>query len=115
LPAPLDRRVIDITPTFGTFDAITQLVPYRRQAECAQWLRTNGRAPDQWLALDDRPYWFSPYCENLIDCHSAIGLEPVVAARLTSALITARARNARNPRSAIAPVFVLPKSDAPAI
>jgi hypothetical protein len=115
LPSALGRRVIDITPTFGTFDAITALVPYRRQAEIAQWLRVNRRPPEQWLALDDRPHWFSPYCENLIDCHSAIGLEPVVAARLTSALITARARNARNLRPTPAPQFVLPKSDASAI
>jgi hypothetical protein len=116
LPARLAARVIAITPTFGTFDAITSLVPYRRQAECAQWLRVNQRPADAWLALDDRPHWFSPYCENVIDCNSAVGFEPVVEARLASALITARARRRR--ASAAQPAAgaqVLPKSDASAL
>ncbi|HUN90716.1 MAG TPA: HAD domain-containing protein [Burkholderiaceae bacterium] len=118
LPEEVAARVIGITPTFGQFDAATPLVPYRRQAECAHWLRMNNRPPDAWVALDDRPHWFSPYCENLIDCNSAIGLEPVVAARLTGALVTARARHARASRGAATArdgftvPAVLPKTDA---
>jgi hypothetical protein len=120
LPPRLAARMLGITPTFGTFDAVTTLVPYRRQAECAQWLRVNKRPADAWLALDDRPHWFSPYCENVIDCNSAVGLEPVVAARLTSALVTARARNARKARipatlHSVAPARLLPKTDTSAI
>jgi hypothetical protein len=90
LHAELQRRVIGVTPRFADFAAPRALVPYRRQAECMQWLADNGVSGAAWLALDDRPSWFVPYCENLIACDALAGFDDEVAGRLRSALLRAR-------------------------
>jgi len=92
LPETLRARVLGITPKFSEFSATAALVPYRRQAECEQWLHTHEMADSQWWALDDRAYWFAPYCENLIRCDASCGFDERVSARLTSALTVARKR-----------------------
>jgi hypothetical protein len=86
LPAPLRDRVIDVTPNFSDFPSTAALVPYRRQAECMHWMRLNGVEHKAWLALDDRPGEFTPYCENLIACDAQSGFDSTVSARLRSAL-----------------------------
>jgi len=93
LPSDLRQRIVDITPTFGDFEAPAPLIPYRRQAECVQWLRQNRLQDDAWLALDDRQDGFAPYCENLIACHPATGFDIEAQARLRSALLIHRQRN----------------------
>jgi HAD domain in Swiss Army Knife RNA repair proteins len=95
LPAVVRERVIDITPEFSRSSAPAQLVPYRRQAECTQWLHAQGEAETQWLALDDRASLFAPYCEQLILCESMQGLTDATAARLYGALLRARLRMLR--------------------
>ena len=87
LPAPLRERTIGVTPTFGDFESsAAELVPYRRQAECMQWMRQNRLQDAAWLALDDRPSGFTPYCDNLIACHPRSGFDATVSARLRSTL-----------------------------
>lgn len=95
LPAELQVRVIGTTPLFSTFSPPPHLVPYRRQAECAQWLHVNGQIQRDWIALDDRPSWFSPACEHLIVCDSRSGFNEEAAGRLRSALQLARERMLR--------------------
>jgi hypothetical protein len=90
LPIDLRERIVDITPRFGDFQALAPLIPYRRQAECVQWLHQNQLQNDTWLALDDRPDGSEPYCENLITCHPDLGFTAAVQARLHSALIRHR-------------------------
>ena len=90
LPEPLSRRVIGLTPNFGEFAVEPQLVPYRRHAECLRWLEMHRLADAEWVALDDRPAWFVPYCENLITCHPAVGFDEVIRARLSSRLTRSR-------------------------
>ena len=94
LVAPLDpelqRRVIGVTPRFSEITPAPGLVPYRRQAECVQWLDDNGVRDAAWLALDDRASWFEPYCDNLIACDSLCGFDDAAAARLRSALLRGR-------------------------
>jgi len=92
LPESLRQRVLGVTPRRSDFTPPTELLPYRRQAECVQWLREHGMADCTWWAVDDRVEWFQPYCENLIECNSRIGLDERVAARLHSALTVARER-----------------------
>lgn len=86
LPAPLRERIIGSTPTFGDFATSAGLIPYRRQAECMHWMQKSGLQDEAWLALDDRPSGFIPYCENLIACHPKYGFDGTVSARLRSAL-----------------------------
>jgi hypothetical protein len=86
LPPALREMAIGITPNFSNFAPRAELVPYRRQAECVQWLLENHLQDEAWLALDDRPSGFTPYCENLIGCDPRHGLDAAVCARLRSAL-----------------------------
>lgn len=90
LDADLQPRVIGVTPRFAEISPPRALVPYRRQAECVQWLEDNGVSGAAWLALDDRPSWFEPYCENLIACDALTGFDDEAAGRLHCALLRAR-------------------------
>ncbi|GAB4474919.1 MAG: HAD domain-containing protein [Burkholderiaceae bacterium] len=92
LAAPLRARVIGVTPTFGEFAAPARLVPYRRQAECRQWLVEQGQEDRPWLALDDRASLFEPYCDRLIQCDSQRGFDAAIARRLRTALVRERQR-----------------------
>jgi len=92
LPPSLRLRVLGSTPRCSDFSPPPDLVPYRRQAECAQWLKEHGMAESPWWALDDRAEWFTPYCENLIECDARAGFDERVAARLASVLTVARER-----------------------
>lgn len=92
LVAPLRARVIGVTPTFGNFVAPPRLVPYRRQAECLQWLVEQGHEDRPWFALDDRASWFEPYCDRLIECDSRRGFDAHAARRLHAALARERQR-----------------------
>lgn len=86
LPVALQQRTIGVTPNFGDFTSAAALVPYRRQAECIRWMQQNRLEDEAWLALDDRPSGFTPYCENLIGCHPQSGFDVAIGARLRSAL-----------------------------
>jgi hypothetical protein len=92
LPSSLRERVIDVTPPFSLSATPASLVPYRRQAECMQWLRDSGEEQRPWLALDDRASLFAPYCEQLVLCESPQGLNEAIATRLTGLLLRARQR-----------------------
>jgi hypothetical protein len=92
LPRTLRSRVLGITPRFGDFTPASRLVPYRRHAECEQWLRQHQLSDAPWLALDDRPGWFAPYCDNLIECDPTRGFDEIVCARLSSVLQMTRER-----------------------
>lgn len=92
LPADLAARVVGTTPHIVDFQVPAHLLPYPRHAECLQWLLERGQADRDWLALDDRPYWFKPYCEQLIACNGGTGLTEEVVAYLRSALARNRLR-----------------------
>lgn len=92
LPAALRARVLGINPRFGEFPAAAARIPYRRHAECEQWLLSNDMADSPWWALDDRAYWFAPYCENLIQCDARWGFDERARAHLISTLTIARKR-----------------------
>jgi len=92
LPEALRQRVVDATPQISPSDVPAALRPYRRQAECSCWLRQHAREKSPWVALDDRPSLFAPYCEQLIVCDSNVGFVDATARRLHSALLRARFR-----------------------
>lgn len=92
LPASLRARVLGMTPRCSDFTPPLALVPYRRHAECVQWLQQHGMSDSPWWALDDRADGFQPYCENLITCDARSGCDDAVAAHLASVLTMAQRR-----------------------
>lgn len=63
-------RVVGVTPNYIYLDRKTApdgLYLYQRHWECETWLRAHRPPGTPWLALDDRAYWFRPFCENLME------------------------------------------------
>jgi hypothetical protein len=96
LPQALRQRVMGVNPNFNEIRPDASRIPYRRHAECEQWLRDHAMEDVPWWALDDRADWFAPYCENLIACAPDCGFDERIAARLYSTLSLARRRVAQD-------------------
>lgn len=78
----LGTHVVGATPTLSGY----QFWPYRRQLEIETWLREHARPWDSWLALDDRPWEFRPFCSQLIVCDGDIGIDESVCSLLINRL-----------------------------
>lgn len=64
------QRVVGVTPDYHDLDwsqAPDGLHLWTREWECVMWLRANRPPGTPWLALDDRAYWFRPFCKNLME------------------------------------------------
>lgn len=70
-------RIIDTTPIFLAEDHM-----FVREAEIIAWLEDNGRQNEEWLALDDTDWFFTPQCSNLILVDSDIGFNRITEAAL---------------------------------
>lgn len=69
LPPGLRSRVVGVTPVFP--EDIRRV----RYLEIRQWL--DQYAPyARWVALDDEPNLFPPFCDQLVVCKSSHGLKP---------------------------------------
>ncbi len=81
-------RVIDVTPSWSDLPDLLDIIghSYVRQVEIEGWLRASGRPWEQWIAIDDKAYWFKPFLSNLVSCNSWIGLDDVVVEKLKSKL-----------------------------
>lgn len=74
-PVSLQSIIIDATPIrVDDEDLPSQLWPYVREAQCWYWVRHNCPPYTRWLALDDEPWRFSPFCRNLYITDSKTGL-----------------------------------------
>lgn len=78
----ISSRVIGVTPHFSTFDPPSDLALYPRHAEINTWLRKNSQPWINWVAVDDKSYWFKPFLKNLVICDSNTGLTDGVALQL---------------------------------
>lgn len=82
-------RVIGATPDFRAVkEPPSSLIGYPRQLEIETWLRENRNSWEQWVALDDRSYWFRPFLSNLVVCDPTRGLDEVVELQLRRKLST---------------------------
>lgn len=80
--ADIAARVVGVTPQHRDLDPASApdgLDLYLRHWECEAWLRAHRPPGTPWIALDDRAYWFRPFCPNLL------ALDPRVAFTLAHA------------------------------
>ena len=76
-------RVVGVTSRHGDLANIPEtLISYEREAECQAWLRAEGRAHMPWLAIDDRPWLFRPFCPSLFLVAGRTGLTPAMGQQL---------------------------------
>lgn len=80
----LRERIIDVTPERRDFQDLAETIghTYQRSIEIEAWLRSSREPWRPWIALDDRPEWFRPFCKNLVRCDPATGLTASTALEL---------------------------------
>lgn len=78
-------RIISVTPHWTEVQDNDSWGAYVRQAEIEAWLRANGRPWEEWVAVDDQPALFRPFCKNLVQC-AATGLDDVTCGTLLNRL-----------------------------
>jgi len=67
-------RIVGVTPQWRNIQSADTYGVYVRQAEIEHWLREFGKPWQQWLAVDDQPHLFKPFCKNLFATNPATGL-----------------------------------------
>jgi len=77
------KRIIDATP-LPKSDAPPSL--QQREAEILEWLATNDRLEESWIAVDDGVWQFKHHCHRVVGCTSFVGLDEDAASRLRKAL-----------------------------
>lgn len=85
--ADIRSCIIGYTPHHNEFSSQAEIGRYPRESECREWLRNNDRYDLDWIALDDRPWWFRPFCQHLIICQHSIGFDAEVEAKLRERLV----------------------------
>ncbi|WP_184854924.1 HAD domain-containing protein [Acidovorax soli] len=76
LSDPVSSRIVGMTPRYSQLpDVPSKLALYEREAECTAWLSANRPAYTRWIAVDDRPWLFRPFCPNLFMVDGKRGLD----------------------------------------
>ncbi len=83
----ISARMIDITPDLAV-NGVDLDYEHVREKEIRAWLRNTGRETENWIALDDTDWFFSPTCRNLIRVNPEIGFDPCIEAELRHRLST---------------------------
>lgn len=87
------HRIIGRTPiALATSGLPTELEAYPRHLQCVAWLRRH-RPRSDWVAIDDRPYLFKPFCKNLYITDATTGLTDRDGERLREQLRLVGVRN----------------------
>lgn len=72
----VSSRIVGMTPQYSQLsDVPSKLALYEREAECAAWLSANRPAYTRWVAVDDRPWLFRPFCPHLFLVDGKHGLD----------------------------------------
>ncbi|MFN9476517.1 HAD domain-containing protein [Acidovorax sp.] len=76
LSDPVSSKIVGMTPRYSQLaDVPHKLALYEREAECSAWLSANRPAYTRWVAVDDRPWLFRPFCPNLFLVDGKRGLD----------------------------------------
>ncbi len=73
----IGSRIIGVTPRAQDLPELAEVIgpSYHRQIEIEGWLRQNGRAYEEWVALDDKHWWFRPFNDRLVRCDGKTGFD----------------------------------------
>lgn len=83
--ADVAAQIIGATPLYAQLEDVPDaLVGYEREAECRHWLRQQGRATQEWLAVDDRSWNFRPFNSHVFLVDGNVGLDAGAAAKLAA-------------------------------
>ena len=86
-PEALARRIIGVTPAYAALrDLPHKVMPFEREAECLGWMRANRPGHTTWIAVDDRPWLYRPFCPELFLVTGKTGLDAEAGGRLLKRL-----------------------------
>ncbi len=86
-PQGLARRIIAITPAYAALrDLPHKVMPFEREAECLGWMRANRPGHTAWIAVDDRPWLYRPFCPELFLVTGKTGLDAAASSQLLQRL-----------------------------
>jgi hypothetical protein len=86
-PEALSRRIIAVTPAYATLrDLPAKVMPFEREAECLGWMRANRPGHTRWIAVDDRPWLYRPFCSELFLVAGKTGLDVQAGDQLSKRL-----------------------------
>ena len=83
--ADIGDRIIGATPSV---ESTRTIGINRREVEILEWLSTNDRHAEPWLALDDAPWLFREHVNRVVVCKSMVGFNAQAAVELKSRLST---------------------------
>jgi hypothetical protein len=82
------HRVIGVTPSWKNHHELFDVIGYQRQTEVEAWLRNSDEPWTPWIAIDDKPFLFQPFLNNLVKTNSLTGFNEVAEERLHTLLKT---------------------------
>ena len=81
-------RVVDVTPSRPSrHDLPVELYNYDRHLEVFHWLRMYREPYDKWVALEDQPWRYQPFCPNVMLIDPTTGFTDADASKLTAYLV----------------------------
>lgn len=79
----VSEKIVGVTPNWADLLELQAVIgQYPRHVEVEGYLRQSGKPWQEWVALDDRGYWFKPFLRNLVRCDPAVGMTPEIAESL---------------------------------
>ena len=82
--ADIGARIIGRTPLAA--EALPPYMVEMREWEILNWLNTNNRQNEEWIARDDAVWQFKQHRGQLVACTSYTGLDSEAEAKLTKVL-----------------------------
>lgn len=83
----IKARVVDKTPSQPSrHDLPVELFSYDRHLEVFHWLRMHRDPWDKWIALEDQPWRYQPFCPNVMLINPKTGFTVEDASKLTAHL-----------------------------
>lgn len=79
--------IIGVTPRWQDISEIVAGIQYQRHAEIEAWIRQSSTPWERWLAIDDKPYLFKPFLNNLVKTNSLTGFDGTTENMLRTKLL----------------------------
>lgn len=86
-PESLARRIVGVTSAYAALEGLpSKVLPFEREAECLGWIRANRPGHARWIAVDDRPWLYRPFCPELFLVPGKTGLDAGTGGQLLKRL-----------------------------
>lgn len=73
---PIANLIVGTTTRYSELPEISgSCAPFERETECVAWMSANRPPWTRWIAADDRPWLFRPFCRNLFLVDGKRGLD----------------------------------------